>query len=515
MEPSDFLTILGLGLAIWSFIPQKERNFILLFFSKWEMIVLGFSLFFMLFLMSFDWLNENWFSGLSYFRIDKGIPASIWAYTLSLLVIAYPILKVTFSYFSSSKSEELITLYKSLLKENEIELLVGYINKYHLQDIQKYLIGLSNLTKKEDNLLAFRRRSKSDKEFEKLIKPKRTNFAAKVYGFIIQNDIFIKNVAPKYPELFATVFKGMTKERAANPELVKLYIEAIFESKNQSFVEELKIMNDSNSSIVERDKSVDLPILSGLLVNTIVAAKNYVWYPVGEGVIKSLKFDEIQKVFLLKKYDSQLVPELWNHKIWIATVYFNYMVRETIFRNSEWHMWLFYFRNTIDLLIKNIPEDNTYSQESEYPSMAHYIIYEQFDIMLGWLELAKEQETGNRVIDSIRCLGNCFHSLCQADERKISRDFKKSRLDRIINMYCDYAYYPDNAGCVIIREWLKKLLLNPDNVDYPANPVTAEYLSLMKETWNEFDKIPYTAQGTGHIITDFEADILQPLGIVI
>jgi hypothetical protein len=176
-------------------------------------------------------------------------------------------------------------------------------------------------------------------------------------------------------------------------------------------------------------------------------AKNYVWYPVGEGVIKSLKFDEPQKEFLLKKYDSQLVPELWNHKIWIATVYFNYMVRETIFRNSEWHMWLFYFRNTIDLLIKIIPEDNTYSQESEHPSMAHYIIYEQFDIMLGWLELAKEQETGNRVIDTIRCLGNCFHSLCQADDSKISRNFKKSRLDRIINMYCDYTYYPDNVGC--------------------------------------------------------------------
>lgn len=33
MQPSDFLTILGLGLAIWSFIPQKERNFILLFVS--------------------------------------------------------------------------------------------------------------------------------------------------------------------------------------------------------------------------------------------------------------------------------------------------------------------------------------------------------------------------------------------------------------------------------------------------------------------------------------------------
>lgn len=513
MEPSDFLTILGLALAIWSFIPQKERNFILLFFSKLEIILLGFSLLFMLFLMSFDWLNENWFSSLSRFRTKKGIPASMWAYILSLIVIAYPIIKVYFDYFSKSKSNDLITLYKSLLKENEIELLVGYIKKYHLQDIRKYLIGLSMLTEKESIDIILRTRTLTDLEFEILTKPKRIKFAAMVYGHIIQNENFIKNVAPIHPELFATIFKGMINVKAANPDLVKQYIEAIFESKNQSFIEELKIMNDSNSSILERDKTIDLPILSSLLVNTVVAVKNNVWYPVGEGAIKSLKFDELQKDFLEKKYDGQLVPELWNYKIWIATVYFNYMVREAIFRDSNWHMWLYYFRNTTELLIQNIPEDNNYNQESEHPSFAHYIINEQFEIMLGWLELAKKRATGNRVVDAIKCLGTCIHLLSQADERKLSKDFKKSKLDSIIYIYCDYAFYPDNVGCFVSRRWLKKLLINPNNIDNGTNPVTKEYLVLLSETWSEFDKIPFTSHGADYIITDFETDILQPLGI--
>ncbi|MBF4487710.1 hypothetical protein [Flavobacterium sp. CSZ] len=515
MQPSDFLTLIGLALAIWSFIPQKERNFILLFFSKLEMTALVFSLFFMLYLMSFDWLEENWFNGLNSFRIEKGIPASIWAYILSLVVIAYPIIKVSFSYFSSGKSKKLITLYNSLLKENEIELLVGYINKYHLVDIQTYLTGLSNLTKEEDNLLAFRLRSKSDKEFEKLIKPKRTKFGAMVYGHIIQNEIFVKTVASKYPVLFATVFKGMIKDRAANPDLVKLYIEIIFESKNQSLVDELKIMNDSSSSILERDKSVDLPILTGLLVNTKVAVKNSVWYPVGEGAIKSLKYDVTQKEFLEKEYDFQLITELWNHKIWIATVYFNYMVRESIFRNSNWHMWLFYFRNMTDLLIKNIPLENNYKRDSEHPSFAHYIIYEQFDIMLGWLELAKEEQTENRVIDTIRCLGSCIHYLCQAEERKLAAGFKKSRLERIISLHCDYASYPDNPACVLIREWLGQLLRNPKGVDAPTDPVTGEYVALLAEAWREFDKVPYTYHGQEFILEEFVTSILDPLGIAV
>ena len=513
MQPSDFLTILGLGLAIWSFIPQKERNFILLFFSKAEIIIFSVTLLFILFLMSFDWLKENWFSGLSVFTVDKGIPASIWAYIISLVVIALPILKISFNSFSASRLQNLIALYKSLVKENEIDLLVGYINKYHIADIKNYLIGLSHLPEKEDMDLILRRRTESDKVYEKLVKPKRIKFAAWVYGHIIQNELFVRNAAPKYPELFATTFKGMETKRAANQDLVKLYIESIFEAKNQSLVQELKIVNGSSSSLKKRDEYVDLPILTGLLVNTEAAAENYVWYPVGEGAVKSLKYDEQQKEFLKKEYDSDLEPELWNHKIWIATVYFNYMVRETIYRDGGWHMWLFYFRHTTDLVIENIPLDNNYRTESEHPSFAHYIIYQQFDIMVGWIELAKEQETDNRVIDTIRCLGWCLHSVCQADEQKLSRDFKKRQLNRIVDLYLEYAYFPDNIASTTAREWLKKLFLNPKGVDFGVPEITPEYLSLLEEVWEEYDRIPFTAHGNGNILDDFENSILQPLGI--
>jgi hypothetical protein len=513
MQPSDFLTLLGLGLAIWSFIPKKERNFILLFFSKAELIIFTVTLLFILFLMSFDWLNENWFSWLSVFTVNKGISASIWAYIISLVLIVFPILKVSFSYFSASRLQNLITLYKTLIKENEIDLLAGYINKYHITDIQNYLIGLSHLPEKENIDLILRRRTASDEAYEKLVESKRIKFAARVYGQIIQNELFVKNAAPKYPELFATAFKGMETKSAAKRDLLKLYIESIFESKNQSFVEELKIVNDSRSSLKEMDKYYDLPILNGLLVNTEAAAENYVWYPVGEGAVKSLKYDKQQVEFLLKEYDSQLESELWNHKIWIATVYFNYMVRETIYRDGGWHMWLFYFRSSTDLLIEIIPLINNYNTKSEYPSFAHYIIYHQFDIMLEWIELAKEQETDNRVIDTVRCLGTCLHSVCQANEKKLSRDFKKIQLNRIVDTYLGYAHLPHNIASITAREWLKKLFLNPKGVDCGVPEITSEYLSLIKEVWEEYDKIPFTAHGNRRILDDFENDILQVLGI--
>jgi len=515
MQPSDFLTILGLGLAIWSFIPKKERSFILLFFSNAELIIFNVTIFIILFLMSFDWLKEFWFGWLSVFTVNNGILATIWAFIVSLVLIAFPILKVSFSYFSASRLQNLIALYKTLLRGNEIDLLVSYINKYHIADIQNFLIGFSHLPEKGNMDLILRSRTEFDEAYEKLVKPKRIKFAVEVYRQIIQNELFIRNAASIYPELFADIFKGMESKMAAKQDLVKLYIESIFETRNHSLIKELKKVNESNSSIKERDEYVDLPILTGLLVNTEVAVENYVWYPVMKGAMKSLKHDKIQKEFLIQEYDSELETELWDHKIWIATVYFNYMVRETIYRDGGWHMWLYYFRSSTDHLIEIIPLVHNYLNTQAYPSFAHYIIYQQFDIMLEWIELAKEQKTDNRVIDTISCLGSCLHLVCQADEIKLSRYFKKQLLNNIVNLYLKYAYHPNNIACITTREWLKKLFLNPNGVDFGLPEITPEYLSLLEEVWVEYDRIQYTAHGKGYILDDFENDILQRMGIIL
>lgn len=513
MQPSDFLTILGLGLAIWSFIPQKERNFILLFFSKAEIIIFFSSLLYILFLMSFDWLKDTWFSWLSVFTIENGIPATIWAFIIALVIITWPIVKVSFGYFSKSRLNDLLKLYKVLINGNDIDLLAGYIEKYHIRDIHIFLKGKSTLPENE-----FRERYESKetpykKAFKKLIKPQRIEFAYWIYETVLTNDEFIKESANKYPELFAKAFIGMESKKASDKDAVQLYIETIFENKNQKLVKELKTADQGTDSLESRRKYNEMPILSGLFIHTFAAADNYVWYPVGEGAVKSLKYDEEQKEFLRKEYDSKLEPELWNNKIWIAVVYFNYMVRETIFSDGGWHMWLFYFRNTTDLLIKNIPVDNQYKADSEHPSFAHFIIYRQINIMIDWLELSKDLENDNRVIDTIKCLGWCIHSVCQADEQKLSRDFKKSQLNRIVDLYLEYSYFPNNIACTTAREWLKKLFLNPKGVDFGTPEITPEYLSLLEEVWEEYDRVPFQAHGNGNILEEFEQEILRPLGI--
>ncbi len=513
MQSSDFLTILGLALAVWAIIPSKERRFILLFFSKFELGVLTASLFIIHYLMSFDWLLANWFSCLSFFTIDKGLPSSTWAYILALTIIFYPIIKVTFGYFSPSRLRNTISLYETYLKENEIDLLVNYVSKYHIADIKKYLQGISHLPQKENIDIILRRRTDKDKAYDKLVKPQRILFASRVYGHIIQNENFVRKSANKYPELFAIAFSGMETKESSNEDLVKLFIECLFENKNQLLVQELKVMSGANSSVLEMNQNYDIPILFSLFAHTKAAAGNYVWYPVGEGAVKSLKHDTKQKEFLIKKYDHDLESELWNQKVYIAIVYLNYMVRETIYRDSEWHMWLFYYRHFTDDLIEIIPAQNEYDGDSEYPSFAHKVIYEQFSIMTDWLDLAKEQETEHRVIDTIRCLGWCINSIYQADNSKISVGFKRRQLDLILSIYFKFSHSPDNIAATTARQWLERLFLNPKGVDYGTPVRTNEYLTALQDAWDEFDKVPYQYHEDNGSIQHFVATVITPIGL--
>lgn len=513
MQTSDFLTILGLVLAIWAFIPSKERRFILLFFSNIEIGILFSALFVIHYLMSFDWIKENWFPGLSIFTIKKGIPSTTWAYIFALATIFYPIVKFSFGYFSSSRLRKLISLYETYLKEDEIDLLVNYISKYHINDIKKYLQGISHLPQKEKIDMILRKRTEHDKEYDKLVKPKRIRFAAWVYGHIIQNETFVKKAANKYPELFATAFSGMETKEASNQDLVKLYIQNLFENKNQLLVQELKIMNDTRSSILEINSNVEIPILFSILGHTKAATANQVWYPVGEETIKSLKQDEAQREFLIKKYDSDLEDELWNYKVYISIVYFNYMVRETIYRESDWHMWLFYYRSIIKLLIDIIPPQNDYNNDSEYPSFTHYIIHEEFSIMTDWLDLSQEQENDNQVIDTIRCLGECIHSICQADNSKISIAFRRRQLDTVLGTYFKLSHYPDNIGATTAREWLETMFLNPKGVDFGIPETTNEYLTALQDAWDEFDKVPYEHHEDNGSVQRFVTNVVTPLGL--
>jgi hypothetical protein len=513
MKPSDFLTILTIAVAVWAIIPKKERSFILLFFSKMQLVVFGLSFLYIHFLMSFDWLQKNWAEWLVIFTSKKGLPAETWAYIIALIAISLPIIKVSFGYFSKHKLEEVIKLYKQLINEKEFDLLVQYITKFHIQDVHFYLTSKSLLT--VSNFRESYNKTKTQEEiaFEKVANQKRIKLASWVYYNVIQDEAFVRGAANKYPELFAKAISGICSKRTSNQDFVKLYVECLFNSKNIYLINELKAATDAHDSIAERINHIQLPILAALFVNTEAASENYVWYPVGKSVEKSLHYDIEQKNFLISKYDHRLEPELWDYKIHIGIIYFEYMVRETIYKDGGWHMWLHYYQYFIENLIELIPDDNEYEEESTHPSFAHYFIDKMMSIMYDWIDLARELENDNRVIDTIRCMGASISAICEASDSKLSFHFKRNQLEHIISLYFSLSKYPDNVGATTSREYLEKLFNNPKGVDFGTPETTDNYLMMLREAWKKFDKVPYQFLGNGGKVEKFETNILNPLGI--
>ena len=144
MTPSDFLTFLGLAIAAWAIIAANERRFIGLFFSKAELLAGLLVIVFIHYLLAFNWMEHHWFSGLAVFTVKKGIPAATWAYICALLLLGYPIGRISVGFFSRKRLGALIGLYESLLERGDIDLLIRYLLKYHVADVQRYLEGHGN-----------------------------------------------------------------------------------------------------------------------------------------------------------------------------------------------------------------------------------------------------------------------------------------------------------------------------------------------------------------------------------
>jgi hypothetical protein len=508
MSPTDFITLLGIGIAVWALIPSKERRFILLFFSKGEIIAGAILVAYLHFLMSFDWLLLNWWGWLSIFTTPRGIPPTSWAYILALLIISYPIIKIKFGFFSRQRQHDLIELYASLISSNEIDLVATYVEKYHVSDIEAYLKNYSKLPEVPVEDIFLNRRTKADDEHEKILNKKRASFAWAVYKLIVVDERFIYLASNKYPLLFARILYGMESERAANPELVKSYIGCLFRKQNKLLIGELKVLSKAYDSILSRNNYEDVPIMSSLLNNTKVAHKNQIWYPVGEDAVKSIKYNKKQKSFLEKLFDNDLKDQLWNCKVFTGIVYFNYMVRECIYRDSGWHMWLFYYRTFVSEIIKNIPNENTYNLSVEYPSFNHYLLCEMVDYIIDWLNLAAEENTEARVIDSIRCLGSILDSICNCEVGKISEAFKEDIIEKVLTLYFELS--SDEVKVIeLIEKRLEFMFKNPKNPDHGTTEVTHVYIVLLQNAWAEFDKVPYS----NLLIRQFTINVLVPLGI--
>jgi hypothetical protein len=513
MTPSDFLTILGLAIAAWAIIAANERRFIALFFSKQE-LALGLILVAVIhYLLAFEWIRQHWFPGLSIFTVKRGVPAATWAYVCALALLAYPIGRVSFGFFAKVRLKQLIGLYESLLERGDIDLLIRYLLKYHIADIQLYLEGVSDeevVVRGEDSRTNVGQVAKRSKSFSWA---KRETFAEAAYSWIVTKEEFVRRAANINPGLFAQVIKGMQCKRAANQDFVKLYLACLFEHKNAQFIKELKTVDGARDSILDRIEYVDLPILEAVLVNTEVAAENYVWYSIGQEARKGMQYDNDQLTFLKQNYDEQLEPELWQQKIFIAVVFFNYMVRETIYRESGWHMWLFYYQRFVELLIRNNIPDAVRPGRKRAKTFNEHLIETIVRNTLEWIELAVDENTEGQSIDVVKCLGEILVDVMDTDETALSNEFKVEVFNSVLSTYFDLSKHQNTETESWTRIQMEGMLRNPSNPEWDEVECSRNYLTMFESAWRKFDKVPFQGIEDNGSVEQFKRNVLDRMGI--
>lgn len=512
MNPSDFLSTLGILLAVFALYGAKGRRFLLTFFSPFSVIAYIILVLWVHFLMAFDWLIANWWPFLEVLTVKNGIPANTWAYIATIGLIIYPIYKVNLGFFTKKRTELLIDSYLGLISDGDFNLLFAYLEKYHVEDIKSYLTKMSTIERDDSILPHWIVEDKAyNKQVNNLLANARLRIAKSVYWSIVTNEQFIEKCTEQKPEIIGEILEGITTKEQLNKRLVSQYASLLITRNSGHLIRELQLLNDFMNSILERENIEKLRIVRGLLINTEAAHNHNVWYHFGEEAIKSLKYNSDLKTFLKKEHDDKIKNEYWSFNLYTSLVFFNYMVRECIYRDSGYHMWLYYYSYFVRDLIKSLHGGMYDHRKEEYASFGHYLIYEIFDTMDQWLTLSKELDHDFRVIDTIKCIGDSVDYLIKSPSDIVGDVLKKGTLRRLISTWFRNGEHPNDTS-ELTTQWLTMVLVNPKAPEHQNEALPTNYATIVEQAWNDFDDYPYrNDKSHWGLIEEFQETVLNPL----
>lgn len=272
MTSSDFFTFIGILLTIMSIYAAISREMFRLKFNCCIITIIVFTMMSVNYLIFFDCFFERGIY-IPFLMNDDGIPANIWAYIISICFFALFFLYLgVWKYFPPSNNDKIIQHYKSLIYTNKTDLLVSYIERYHIEGIKKQISKINEETrireaKNEnepiDDIL-------SQKESETTATPKiedssnnvhtKQSLSICVLSDIIADSSFIGNVVKVSPLFLLEVFtkieskgfdsdKSFEKKQVNFTNSIAIYFRELINSHNKDFIGELKQIWTNNSAI--------------------------------------------------------------------------------------------------------------------------------------------------------------------------------------------------------------------------------------------------------------------------
>lgn len=491
MQISDILTFFGILLAVYAVINERERAVIKLKFGipsiilivVWFIVING--------LVIFNWYHSFFYTFFPFLFCHNGWDPEFWAYPLTILLILFIFLKVYVVRFPAANNEKLVRFYDSLLNKGDYENTLGFIEKYHKSNIEKYLKN----SNKETNF-----------------KQKNPELSRLLFSNIIIREDFVQNVATDNPKFFCGFLSHLTYHDSDNEEFVYCYLKTLFFSNNKILKKELK-KTFLTSGIVGENFNDENDILNALLTNLKVVTNNYAYNPIAEAALLELEllndshFLSLPYNYILsassdaKDIKPSSLQGIWDTTTYKAVRFFDMMLRKAIETNVKSHLWLYYYEHFTIKIIENLPtwliEGSTNWKRSENISNGVYIINEIIDNMLHWYTLMYENKNSFIAIDTSKCISNILKAFANSDD--IPEEWSAKKFSYWLDLYFrvnkpvtknDIEMKVSKA----ISDSIIDVIIRPDNFRNDNN----NYHNLLKYCWNNLesngglDKYKYT-----------------------
>lgn len=148
MNLSDFISFIGILLAIIAFIGEKERLFVINKFNKIDVLLIILIFFLINFLLFYNWWRKI-FPILTVFENANFPFPNTWVYFILILFICWIFYKIIFSKFPKNNQTRVINYYDQLLQKEEYSTLYSIIYKYE----KKYLLKQECNSQHNTNLI--------------------------------------------------------------------------------------------------------------------------------------------------------------------------------------------------------------------------------------------------------------------------------------------------------------------------------------------------------------------------
>lgn len=513
MTISDLLTLIGILLAIIAFISERNREYVLLKLSNIEIIAIVILFLHIHFLLSYQWWTEK-FNFLKYTQIE-GFPTSdAWAYIVSISVLSYSIWKIFFGQFSLSRKDQLLSYYKKLLLRNDIPFLAQLIEKYHINQVIKFLRKKKTIKIEEATGLWQLDHQEYLKAYDKVIKGRELVYGNIIYYNIILNDTFLDNVANSNPYLFSQIIQELNEQDLKDDDFINRYLKILMTNKNGNFFREIR----NNQNLGQFDAySIDeeRPILYALFNDIKVCSINQAWRGIGEPAILEMHEEAKKEYSVLRESDKEQESDTtWSFRITIAIWYFDIMVREAIKQNVNDHMWMYYYRHFVSVLISNMQELPFANSDLNKQSRSFDLVEDIFSKMMDWKDVIIKSKNNSLSKCVYDCIGQCIYEVATTNKL---REEDKNYLINWVWEDLIKSFGEDDRSREIVDELIGFGfdMFNRPSMLFTTDPrfITDEsemYLSALKTLWNNRDT-PILTGTIGQRATNFKTQVIDEL----